>query len=49
MDEERYKYELVEKEYEKIRKREEYLSSMGRIGKNFRGVINVNYVYMFEE
>lgn len=48
-DEERYKYELAEKEHEKTRKREEYLSSMGRTGKNSRGVINANYVYMLEE
>lgn len=48
-DEERYKYELAEKEHERARKREEYLSSMGRTGKNSRGVINANYVYMLEE
>lgn len=48
-DEERYKYELAEKEHEKTRKREEYLSSMGRTGKNSRGLINANYVYMLEE
>lgn len=48
-DEERYKYELAEKEHERARKREEYLSSMGRTGKNSRGVINANYVYMLED
>lgn len=48
-DEKRYKYELAEKEHERARKREEYLSSMGRTGKNSQGVINANYVYMLEE
>lgn len=40
---------MVEREYEKVRKREEYLSSMGRIGRSIQGVINVNFVYMFKE
>ncbi|KAL9973388.1 hypothetical protein ACROYT_G019844 [Oculina patagonica] len=48
-DEERYKYELAEKEHEKTRKREEYLNSMGRTGKSSKGVIGANYVYMLEE
>ena len=48
-DEERYKQELADKEHERQRKREEYLSSMGRTGKSSRGVINANYVHMLEE
>lgn len=46
---ERRKYLMAEKEHEKTRNREEYLSSMGRTGRSTRGVINANFVHMPEE
>lgn len=48
-EEERRKWEMADKEHERARKREEYLSSMGRTGRSIRGVINANYVNMLEE
>ena len=40
---------MAEREHEKARKREEYLSSMGRTGRSTQGVINANFVHMPEE
>lgn len=48
-EEQRHRHEMAEREHEKARKREEYLSSMGRTGRSTQGVINANFVHMPEE
>lgn len=48
-EEQRHRHEMAEREHEKARKREEYLSSMGRTGRSTQGVINANFVHMPQE